>query len=436
MADDDIQFGEMEEQQPEECLRPDQNKHFAVVAYGNPGKGDLPVYVDLDVLLDMETHALSDTSVELGGVLLGGQHQDDEGRPFVVITDSLRARHYESTKGSFKFTHDTWEAISRERDQFPAELQMVGWYHTHPDWGVFLSGMDMFICNNFFNKRLDVAYVIDPCRDDRAFFMWNGDSSKGVRRTGGFYVTASRFRGAELAAVVGQVETDEASMRTVSQATGGAPQVIVTGPPLKPGWEGLAVIGMLTLQFCLLTLLAWRMLAPPEGDQKAELARLNQRLEAFERGGDSAEERRAANEMLGRVLQDLKGAGPGVVTQLEETLRANSVLKQSLEDVVAARKAAEKASSSASALQEKTAAELETKSAALAQSQAKVKELQQALEAHIQAAAAAAEGAKAGEATGIWGWVSSNGVWLFCGLLVAGLVVSGIYFVYRPPEPA
>jgi proteasome lid subunit RPN8/RPN11 len=40
---------------------------------------------------------------------------------------------------------------------------MVGWYHTHPDWGVFLSSMDMFICDNFFNK-LDVAYVIDPWR--------------------------------------------------------------------------------------------------------------------------------------------------------------------------------------------------------------------------------------------------------------------------------
>ena len=62
----------------------------------------------------------------------------------------------------FKFTHDPWSEISRERDEFPDELQIVGWYHTHPDWGVFLSGMDMFICDNFFNKRLDVALVIAP----------------------------------------------------------------------------------------------------------------------------------------------------------------------------------------------------------------------------------------------------------------------------------
>src|SRR5687767_8759547 len=146
----------------------------------------------------MEDHAQSDTTVELGGVLLGGHYEDNDGQPFVVVTDSLRAQHYESTKGSFKFTHDTWSQITRERDEFSDDLQMVGWYHTHPDWGVFLSGMDMFICDNFFNKPLDVALVIDPCRDDRGFFQWTGDPSQRKRRLGGFYLIGSRFRAAEI----------------------------------------------------------------------------------------------------------------------------------------------------------------------------------------------------------------------------------------------
>ena len=102
---DDIQFGDVEEAQPQKDLRPDRNRHFAVVAYGKPVERDLPIFVDLDVLLDMETHAATDTSVELGGVMLGGHYHDEDGKPFVVITDTLRAEHYESTKGSFKFTH-------------------------------------------------------------------------------------------------------------------------------------------------------------------------------------------------------------------------------------------------------------------------------------------------------------------------------------------
>ena len=129
---------------------------------------------------------------------MGGQHQDEDGNSFVVIHDSLRARHYQATKGSFKFTHDTWERISREREEFSADWQMVGWYHTHPDWSVFLSGMDMFICDHFFNKPLDVALVIDPCRRDRGFFQWTDQVSERVRRTTGFYLIASRFRQSEL----------------------------------------------------------------------------------------------------------------------------------------------------------------------------------------------------------------------------------------------
>ena len=168
----------------------------------------------------MEDHALSNTAVELGGVLLGGCYEDEQGRPFVVITDSLRAQHYESTKGSFKFTHDTWAAITRERDAFPAELAMVGWYHTHPDWGVFLSGMDMFICDNFFNKKLDVAYVIDPCRGDRGMFQWTGDARHRVRRTGGFFVTASRFRAAELEYYVAELSSTMPAASPLRSAAG------------------------------------------------------------------------------------------------------------------------------------------------------------------------------------------------------------------------
>ena len=148
----DIQLGNVEQSAPETRLRPDRNRHYAVTEYGKPKKPELPVFVDLDVMMDMEAHALSDTSVELGGVLLGQQSVDEAGEPFVWVTDALRAKHYEATKGSFKFTHDTWSQISRERDEFPEGIQMVGWYHTHPDWGVFLSGMDQFICDHFFNS--------------------------------------------------------------------------------------------------------------------------------------------------------------------------------------------------------------------------------------------------------------------------------------------
>ena len=179
-------------------LRPDRNKQFVVAECGEIQDGELPIFVDLDVLRDMEAHARENTRVELGGVMLGRQHTDLEGVPYVVITDSLRARHYEATKGSFKFTHDTWNQITRERNEFHDDLEMVGWYHTHPGWGIFLSGMDLFICNNFFNRPLDVALVIDPCAGDRGWFQWSNEEPDKTEQTGGFYLMTNRHRSSEL----------------------------------------------------------------------------------------------------------------------------------------------------------------------------------------------------------------------------------------------
>ena len=192
----EIQFGDVEQNEPQVAVRPDRDAHYCIAAVGDIDEQNLPIFVDLDVMRDMEAHAHTNTRVELGGVMLGKQCIDSNGKPFVVVTDSLRARHYEATRGSFKFTHETWSQITGERNRFHPDLEMVGWYHTHPGWTVFLSPMDLFICNNFFNRDLDVALVIDPCNDDRGWFQW--DETHQTQRTGGFYLTSIRYREHEL----------------------------------------------------------------------------------------------------------------------------------------------------------------------------------------------------------------------------------------------
>jgi proteasome lid subunit RPN8/RPN11 len=313
--DSDIQFGEVEETPPLTQLRPDRNKHFAAVVCGTLRDDDLPIFIDLDVMRDMEAHALSNTNVELGGVMLGGQYQDQQGNPFVVVTDSLRATHYESTKGSFKFTHDTWSEITRQRDEFPAELSMVGWYHTHPDWGVFLSGMDMFICDHFFNKPLDVALVIDPCRDDRGMFQWTGDPGDRIRRTGGFYLISSRFRHDELALYAAQMEgTSEMASdpRSRGFAPPHIPAPVVNIADSQSPWQSLAVFGMLTTQFVLLALIAWRLLLPITGGPPS---------------APPANQLQAERQILDRIVGDLEVAPEGLVTELSEQHRQNDELR-------------------------------------------------------------------------------------------------------------
>lgn len=201
---DDIVFGEMTYREPMRLRRPDRDPRKTCIAYETPGPDDLPIFLERQPADFIERHALRDTSVELGGILLGKECTDDEtGEPFVLITEAIEARHYENTQASFTYTHESWEEISRERDQKFPDLDIVGWYHTHPDFGVFLSSHDLFIHHHFFAQQLQVAYVVDPIRQTRGFFQWKNGQMQQVR---GFFVSADRGERQALARLVNDLE--------------------------------------------------------------------------------------------------------------------------------------------------------------------------------------------------------------------------------------
>ena len=205
MSADEIIFDEIQYREPVRARRPDRDRAWACLAYQIPQPGDLPIFLDRQSADAIERHALRDTSVELGGVLLGRECVDEQtGEPFVWVTESLEARHYENTQASFTYTHDSWEELTRERERLHPQLDIVGWYHTHPDFGIFLSGHDLFLHRNFFPQPLQVAYVIDPIRQTRGFFRWRGE---GLEQVGGFYLTAHRADRVALARQVNDLES-------------------------------------------------------------------------------------------------------------------------------------------------------------------------------------------------------------------------------------
>lgn len=199
-----IVFDEVRHREPQKARRPDSDPRFASLAYGVPAPGDLPVFIDRIPADAIERHALRDTSVELGGILLGKECVDEAtGQPFVWISNSLEAKHYQNTQASFTYTHETWEEITREREQRFPDLDIVGWYHTHPDFGIFLSGLDLFIHRNFFPQPLQVAYVVDPVRQERGFFQWRGGE---IAPISGFHLIAGRGDRIALARLVNDLE--------------------------------------------------------------------------------------------------------------------------------------------------------------------------------------------------------------------------------------
>lgn len=121
----------------------------------------------LEAILDFSEQ---DVSRERGGFLLGGVYGEEP--QFVVVRHFHPAREAQGSLVSLTFTHETWAALTREIGaNFPSE-SLVGWQHTHPGLGVFLSANDLFIQQNFFSQSWQIALVVDPRRQEFGFFHW------------------------------------------------------------------------------------------------------------------------------------------------------------------------------------------------------------------------------------------------------------------------
>ncbi|MCX7597518.1 MAG: Mov34/MPN/PAD-1 family protein [Armatimonadetes bacterium] len=130
------------------------------------------VLIPYDVQEAMWGHALSAPSQEVGGVLIG---RVNEGDPTVVTVEvALPAREAQASAVHITFTADSWEHWHRLLDEQYAGRVIVGWYHSHPNHGVFLSAHDTFIQENFFSAPWQVAVVIDPVRNEVGCFGWGG----------------------------------------------------------------------------------------------------------------------------------------------------------------------------------------------------------------------------------------------------------------------
>jgi len=126
-------------------------------------------------------HARENTRVEVCGVLVGQVSRDKQG-PYLEIADVIRGEHAETTAGQVTFTHQTWEHINSVMEAQHAGRKIVGWYHSHPGYGVFLSPQDEFIQVNFFPQPWQVAFVIDPLAEEDGFFIWQQGKPSRMRQ--------------------------------------------------------------------------------------------------------------------------------------------------------------------------------------------------------------------------------------------------------------
>jgi proteasome lid subunit RPN8/RPN11 len=136
--------------------------------------GDCEILFGQAAYLRIVEHLASDTSRELGGLLLGHEIVSEDGsRSTVVVTHSLAARHSKGTPVRLAMTAETWAEFERVTDFLEEQglgLKRIGWYHSHPNLSIFLSGYDLDVCT-VFTRPTQLALVVDPVRDTGGFFV-------------------------------------------------------------------------------------------------------------------------------------------------------------------------------------------------------------------------------------------------------------------------
>jgi proteasome lid subunit RPN8/RPN11 len=132
-----------------------------------PVQRSLKLQIDNEVTRRIRQHARAHMKTEVCGVLIGEVCDNT-----VEVQASIKASSAAQAGTHVTFTQDAWEEIYRVKDETYPDHRIVGWYHSHPGFGVFLSEHDTFIHRNFFSSPNQVAWVYDPHTDEEGCFGW------------------------------------------------------------------------------------------------------------------------------------------------------------------------------------------------------------------------------------------------------------------------
>jgi proteasome lid subunit RPN8/RPN11 len=180
--------------------------------WGKPDEDCLKILIELKTMNNILIYSKSNTSVELGGLLLGNfcKWEDDY---YLKIDDFIPARNAVSTRTSIYFSAETWNYFDSEIDsRYPnGEKRIVGWFHTHPGFGVFVSDDDKRTHMQF-QSWWQVALVIDPTDDTMGIFM---NKNNELKKRSGFYIYSKDLFDSSLDKMVQLFQFQPSRRRTV-----------------------------------------------------------------------------------------------------------------------------------------------------------------------------------------------------------------------------
>jgi len=97
---------------------------------------------------------------EQGGFLLGS-YKEGPGKLFdIQIEQLIDIIPEQQSISNIEFGQQSWQMLDVALNTHP-DLNLIGWFHTHPGHGVFLSEQDINVSYTYFNKPYQIALLLD-----------------------------------------------------------------------------------------------------------------------------------------------------------------------------------------------------------------------------------------------------------------------------------
>jgi len=155
-------------------------------AFSGPRQVNEPLRIAMsrEAYADLIAHAKESLDTEVCGVLVGEVCEDEEGL-HLMVQAVIRGTSAKQGGAHVTFTQETWNHIHEERDEHHPKSKILGWYHSHPGFGVDFSEMDLFIQRNFFSGPTQIAFVTDPLGGEEAICI---NAPEGISHVSRFWV--------------------------------------------------------------------------------------------------------------------------------------------------------------------------------------------------------------------------------------------------------
>ena len=142
---------------------------------------EIVAYVNKHAEAKMRNHALAfrNQKLEVMGLLLG-EVRTWQGQEYILVRDIVTT-DLDATSVSVKFDGQGFERLFESLDDVGFDYVIVGWYHSHPGYGCFMSETDLKTHGGAFISPHQLAIVIDPLNFQIEGFRVRNEESLLVR---------------------------------------------------------------------------------------------------------------------------------------------------------------------------------------------------------------------------------------------------------------